>query len=61
KVLAGWREWKEQGKTEHRNWWPELYLAFCQQQHLQPDPKAMAFNTSYEAKRADLERLPASA
>ncbi|MDB6140555.1 MAG: hypothetical protein JWO94_3627 [Verrucomicrobiaceae bacterium] len=61
KVLAGWREWKEQGKTQHRNWWPELYLAFCQQQHLQPDPKAAAFNTSYEAKRADLERLPASA
>ena len=61
KVLAGWREWKEQGKTEHRNWWPELYLAFCHQQHLEPDPRAAAFNTSYEAKRADLEQLPASA
>lgn len=61
KVLAGWREWKEQGKTGHRNWWPELYLAFCRQQHLEPDPKAAAFNTTYEAKRADLEKLPASA
>ncbi len=61
KVLTGWREWKEEGKTGHRNWWPELYLAFCQRQHLEPDARALAFATTYETSRADLEKLAASA
>jgi len=61
KVLAGWSEWKEEGKTAHRNWWPDLYRAFCERQHLEPDPKALAFATTYETTRADLEKLAASA
>ncbi len=61
KVLIGWGSWKEAGKTQHRNWWPELYQAFCQRQGLQADPAALAFHTTYETSRADLEKLSASA
>jgi hypothetical protein len=61
KVLIGWREWKDQGLTQHRNWWPDLYAAFCKRHGLDPDPAALAFDTSYESSRADLEKLSASA
>lgn len=61
KVLSNWNAWKEEGRTQHRNWWPELYQSFCQRQGIEPDPAALAFSTTYEATRADLEKLAASA
>jgi hypothetical protein len=60
KVLVGWSEWKEQGLTEHRNWWPELYSEFCEIQGLKPDPAALAYHATYEATRADLEKFAVS-
>ena len=61
KVLVGWKNWKDEGLTEHRNWWPDVYLDFCKAQGKQPDPKVLAFNTTYEKVRADLKDLSASA
>lgn len=61
KVLNNWNAWKDQGRTGHRNWWPELYQAFCERQGLQPDPAALDYATTYETTRADLEKLAASA
>ena len=61
KVLIGWREWKDQGLTSHRNWWPELYEEFCRVHSLTPDPAALAYHTTYETSRADLEKLAVSA
>jgi hypothetical protein len=61
KVLMGWREWREQGLTGHRNWWPDLYRSACEKWGTKPDPKVAAYNTSYEATRADLKTLAASA
>ncbi len=61
KVLIGWREWKDKGLTQHRNWWPELYEEFCRVQGLTPDRDATAYETTYETSRADLEKLAASA
>lgn len=61
KVLSNWNAWKDEGRTEHRNWWPELYQNFCQRQGLEPDPEALKYDTTYEATRADLEKLAASA
>jgi hypothetical protein len=29
KVLMGWEQWREQGLTQHRNWWPEAYTEAC--------------------------------
>jgi hypothetical protein len=61
KVLMGWREWRDQGLTAHRNWWPELYREACEKWGAKPDPKVAAYDTSYESTRADLKTLAASA
>lgn len=55
KVLIGWRQWKDEGLTDHRNWWPDVYRDYCRAQDLQPDAKVLGFSESYEAKRADLK------
>ena len=57
KVLSHWRDYKDQGLTEHRNWWPELYRAACQHWGKQPDPAALAFDQTYEDSRADLKKI----
>lgn len=56
-VLSNWQLYKDQGLTEHRNWWPELYSKACLLRGVAPDPKTLAFNETYEQKRADLESL----
>jgi hypothetical protein len=60
KVLMGWSSWREQGLTQHRNWWPELYREACDRWGVEPDPEVLAFNTSYEKTRADLKDLAVS-
>ncbi len=57
KVVSHWREYLQQGLTQHRNWWPELYLAACQRWQVTPDPAALAFQQTYEDSRADLQKL----
>ena len=61
KVLVGWGEFKKQGLTEHRNWWPDLYRTWCENTGRKPDSRALAFAETYEGKRPDLKTLPASA
>jgi hypothetical protein len=61
KVLMGWREWRDQGLTQHRNWWPEAYRDACKTWGIEPDPKVLAFNTTYEQVRADLKAITGSA
>ncbi len=29
KVMDGWEDWRRQGLTAHRNWWPEVYREAC--------------------------------
>lgn len=57
KVVSQWHAYRDQGLTEHRNWWPELYRAACEQWNIPPDPVALAYNTTYEESRADLKKL----
>lgn len=57
RVLSNWQEYKDRGLTEHHNWWPELYSKVCLQRGITPDPKVLAFNETYQQKRADLETL----
>jgi hypothetical protein len=61
KVLMGWREWRDQGLTKHRNWWPDVYRAACEQWGSAPDPDVLAYDTTYETTRADLKVIAASA
>ena len=60
RVLMDWNQYLKDGKTDHRNWWPELYTAACKSWGIQPNPKVLQFNTSYEAVRADLKAVSAS-
>jgi hypothetical protein len=60
KVLVDWHDWKRQGLTAHRNWWPDLYQCWCNHRGITPDPRALAFAESYESKRADLKTIAPS-
>jgi hypothetical protein len=57
KVPLDWKKWKEDGLTEHRNRWPEVYRAACRHWKIEPDPQIPAYNISYENSRADLKEI----
>lgn len=61
RVLMNWESWRVQGLTEHRNWWPEVYRAACHHWGVAPDPKVLAYATTYESVRADLKEITGSA
>jgi hypothetical protein len=61
RVLMDWESWRQRGLTQHRNWWPELYCDACRRWQIEPDPKVLAYSTSYQTIRADLENLATSA
>ena len=61
KVLIGWSKWREDGLTQHRNWWPDLYAEACKKWGQEADPEVLAYDTSYEEVRADLKTVTGSA
>jgi hypothetical protein len=61
RVLMGWSSWREEGLTQHRNWWPELYREACQRWGIKPEPEVLVYNTTYEQVRADLKTVSGSA
>jgi hypothetical protein len=61
RVLMNWENWRTEGLTQHRNWWPELYRAACKHWGTDPDPKVLAYSTTYQTIRADLKELTGSA
>jgi hypothetical protein len=61
KILSNWAAVKEQGLTEHANWWPSIYRQACAHWRVEPDPATLAFSESYEAQRADLKTVSGSA
>ena len=60
KVLIRWKQWKEQGLTGHRNWWPDAYRAYCVSKGVEPQADAAVFKVTYESTRADLKDISAS-
>jgi hypothetical protein len=61
KVLVAWKQFKEEGLTDHRNWWPGLYKAYCEKTGQPADPAVLSFSTSYESTRPDLKEIAVSA
>jgi len=61
KVMSHWRRYSDDGLTEHRNWWPELYASACAKWNVAPDPAALEFHQTYEEVRADLKSITGSA
>ncbi|GGW36077.1 hypothetical protein [Arenibacter certesii] len=57
KAYEDWGKWKEEGLTEHQNWWPKVYSDTCGKMGVVPDPKVLAYNVSYEDARADQKML----
>ncbi len=53
KITSNWASVKEQGLTEHENWWPVLYKQACVAANVEPDAKALEYATTYEGRRAD--------
>lgn len=60
RILSNWETVRDQGLTHHENWWPRIYLQACQTWGVEPDPKVLAYDTSYAGARADLKNLPMS-
>ena len=56
-VVSHWHKYKDDGLTEHRNWWPDIYQHACKNWGVDPDPAALAFCETYEDSRADLKKL----
>jgi hypothetical protein len=60
KVLMNWEAWRQEGRTQHRNWWPGVYQAACKAWGREPDPNVASYATTYETVRADLKNLSVS-
>jgi hypothetical protein len=60
RILSNWQTVKDQGLTEHANWWPAVYEQACRNWGESTDAKALAFDTTYEGKRADLKEVATS-
>jgi len=60
RVLMDWNQYRDEGMTKHRNWWPSLYTAACKSWGIEPDPNVLKYRTSYESVRADLKTISAS-
>lgn len=56
-VLIDWGLWRDQGLTQHRNWWSDVYRAACARWGVDPDPEVLSFATTYEGARADLKEI----
>jgi hypothetical protein len=61
RVLSNWQTVKDNGLTQHANWWPAIYEQACRNWGETPDPRIMAFSTTYEGSRADLKDVAAGA
>ena len=61
RVLMNWEKWRQDGLTQHHNWWPDLYRAACKNWGIEPDPEVLKYSTSYQTVRADLKALTGSA
>lgn len=61
KILSNWAAVRDQGLTRHDNWWPGVYRQACQSWGIAPDPKVLAYATTYEDQRADLKSVSGSA
>jgi hypothetical protein len=60
RILSNWTQVRDQGLTQHENWWPRIYMQACKSWNETPDPKVLAYSETYENQRADLKTVAAS-
>ena len=56
KILSNWETVKQEGLTQHENWWPRIYSQACQAAGEAPDAVVLSYSETYESKRADIHR-----
>lgn len=56
-VFQDWNKWRDEGLTQHHNWWPDIYLAACRQWGIEPEPRLLAYDTTYENIRPDMKGI----
>jgi hypothetical protein len=61
RILSNWAGVRDQGLTNHENWWPAIYVQACRSWGEPPDPQVLAFSETYEGQRADLKTVANSA
>ncbi len=61
RILSNWQGVKDDGLTEHANWWPAIYLQACKAWGESPDPKVAGWAEDYSGVRADLKNVMGSA
>jgi hypothetical protein len=61
RILSNWQEVKDQGLTQHANWWPAIYTQACEAWGEPADARALAFAETYAEARADLKNVTGSA
>jgi len=60
RVMIDWKSYQTKNLTRHENWWPALYTEWCRVHGRTPDPHVLAYATTYEATRADLNEISVS-
>jgi hypothetical protein len=60
RILSNWTSVRDEGLTDHENWWPDVYRQACESWGIVPDPAVLAYHTTYETQRADLEAISGS-
>jgi hypothetical protein len=60
RILSNWQAVKDQGLTQHANWWPAIYQQACDAWGEPSDTAVLAFAETYEAARADLKGVTGS-
>lgn len=57
RILVDWKKWREDGLTDHVNWWPEVYKQACKHWAIEPNTELLAYSATYEGTRADLKSV----
>ena len=61
RITSNWTTVRDQGLTAHESWWPAIYTQACRTWGVEPDPRVLAYQTTYETQRADLKAVSGSA
>ena len=61
RITSNWTTVRDRGLTSHESWWPAVYEQACRTWGIAPDPRVLAYATTYETQRADLKAVGGSA
>ena len=61
RITSNWTTVRDLGLTSHESWWPAIYRQACRAWGVDPDPRVLAYQTTYETQRADLKAVSGSA